>query len=214
MEQNMNFFYVFINIKGALYTADWIKFNQCALQEDQDITSKAELDTILKKHPDWNRFYQAKVFTRSKHIRKICPDNVESLNRLIDDLKLDYNVNLIVTSDKWKDAFDIKAIPALVKNGLNYKDLVIDKTSNKAKSTTDGIKNYLEQVGNPQNYLIIDYTEEIAKNFDQNKVIIVDQYATGLNNELVDNYLDSVEEMNYVENNNLEYDNEISYVVE
>ena len=36
-----------------------------------------------------------------------------------------------------------------IKNGLNYKDLIIDKTSIKYEDTADGILDYLVSVGNP-----------------------------------------------------------------
>lgn len=189
---NNRFFYVFVNIKGALYTADWVKFTQSAIQEHEDPTYRENVNMLLKKHPEWSKYYHSQGYNRSKSIRKICPNNIDSLNRLLDDLKLDYDVNLVITSPKWKDSFDIKTLPALVKNGLNYKNLVIDKTNNRDEDICSGIKSYLTQVGNPDTYIVIDYQDNVCSSFDSNKIIKVDQYSSGLNNTLVDEYLDSV----------------------
>ena len=49
---------------------------------------------------------------------------------------------------------------------------------------------YLRQVGNPNNYLVIDFEDSVINNFDSDKVIIVNQFGNGLTDELVDNYLD------------------------
>ncbi len=190
MERDNRFFYVFINVKGALYTKDWIKFVQASiLQEEPEY--KEVVDKMLSKHSEWTKYYHAKGYNRTKHIRKICPYNVSSLNRLLDDLKLDYDVNLVITTPKWKEMFDLKTIPALVKNGLNYKNLIIDKTDIKEDNIATSIKSYLSQVGNPNNFIVIDYDTDVLKVFDNDKVINVDQFAGGLTDELVDSYLDS-----------------------
>ncbi len=191
MKTNTKFYYIFINIKGALYTADWIKFIQSAVDQDNP-EYKGVLDKMLAKHPDWMGYYKAQGYTKSKSIRKICPYNIDSLNRLIDDLKLDYGVNLVITSQKWKDGFDMKTVPALVKNGLNYKELNIDKTDTFAHDTVDGIHQYLSQVGNPDTYVVVDYDDEVCSAFDHSKVIKVDQFHNGLDDKSVDEYLDSL----------------------
>ena len=190
METNNRFFYIFLNIKGALYTADWVKFIQSANLSSQGEEYQLVLNKMLNSHKEWNKFYNNKGYLKQKHIRKICPYNVMALNRLLDDLKLDYDVNLVITSNKWKESFDLKTLPSLVKNGLNYSGLIIDKTEN-ISDTTEGIKKYLMQVGNPNNYLVIDYQDSVLNNFDNANVIRVDQHQDGLTNELVDDFLDS-----------------------
>jgi len=159
--------------------------------QHEETEYKEVIDKMLDKHSNWTKYYHAKAYNRTKHIRKICPYNVESLNRLLDDLKLDYNVNLVITTQKWKELFDIKTIPALVKNGLNYKNLIIDKTDIKEENTVNGIKTYLKQVGNPTNYLVIDYEDSVITAFASDKTLKVDQFNHGLTDELIDNYLDS-----------------------
>ena len=201
MESNNQFFYVFLNIKGALYTADWVKFIQASCMEMDDSSYSTTVKKLITKHPEWNKYYKNGSYLKQKHIRKICPYNVMALNRLLDDLKLDYNVNLVITSHKWKDSFDLKTIPSLVKNGLNYSNLIIDKTSSRIEDVADGILDYLTHVGNPNNYLIIDYQDSVLRKFEDYKTIKVDQYELGLEASTVDNYLDNIadlcEENNY-----------------
>ena len=117
-----------------------------------------------------------------------------SLNRLIDDLQYDYNVNVVITSNKWKDYFDLKTLPALVKNGLQYKDIVIDKTPIVNDNKIQEISKYLTQIKNTENYVILDSNEELKAEFGDDKVILVDKYHFGLTDELVDNYLDMMSE--------------------
>ena len=199
METNNNFFYIFLNIKGALYTADWVKFIQSAnLQNEPEY--KASLEKLLITHKDWTKFYNQQAYLKPKHIRKICPYNVMALNRLIDDLKLDYDINLVITSDKWKESFDLKTIPALVKNGLNYSGIVLDKTDNYISDTKEGIFKYLRQVGNPTNFLVIDYQDCVLSGFDESNTLKVDQYKNGLTDEIVDNFLDSRCDEEFIEN--------------
>ena len=198
MEQDKKFFYIFIDIKGALYTADWVKFIQAANLCQDDQTYAEELDKQLHRHAEWKEYYTKGLYTRSKHIRKICPYNVMSLNDLIFDLQFDYNVNLVITTPKWKEYFDLKTLPALVRNGLNFKDIIIDKTPNINDDRAAEISKYLTQVGNPSNYLIIDSDEAIKRQFGEDKVMIVDKYHTGLNKAVVDQFLDDLDEAEYV----------------
>ncbi|MBQ4558502.1 MAG: hypothetical protein IJA61_03920 [Clostridia bacterium] len=190
---NKRFFYIFLDIKGVLYTADWIKFIQASGLSD-DIQYKAELDRLLAEHPDWKEFYDKGGYNRPKNVRKICPYNMMSLNRLIEDLQYDYNVNLVITSTKWKEYFDLKTLPALVKNGLQYKDIVIDKTPIINEDKTFEIRKYLTQVRNTEDYVILDSDERLLNEFDNEKVILVDKHHSGLTDELVDNYLDMMSE--------------------
>jgi len=190
---NKRFFYIFLDIKGVLYTADWIKFIQASGLSD-DIQYKAELDRLLAEHPDWKEFYDKGGYNRQKNVRKICPYNMMSLNRLIEDLQYDYNVNLVITSTKWKEYFDLKTLPALVKNGLQYKDIVIDKTPIINEDKTFEIRKYLTQVRNTEDYVILDSDERLLNEFDNEKVILVDKHHSGLTDELVDNYLDMMSE--------------------
>ncbi|MBE5735030.1 MAG: hypothetical protein E7361_01080 [Clostridiales bacterium] len=189
MERDKKFYYIFINIKGALYTADWIKFTQSAVMAEEDHEYTKTVHSMLEKHPEWNSYYKTRMYMRSKHIRKICPYNVEALNTLIDELSDNYDINLVVTSHKWKELFDIKTIPALVKNGLDYNHIVLDKTDTRIEDTTKGIKDYLAQVGNPSNYLVIDYQKELEDSFPSDKLILCEERKSGLNEELVNLYL-------------------------
>ncbi len=201
MEQQKKFFYIFIDIKGALYTSDWVKFIQAANLQHEDTSYAEELDRQLHKHPQWKEYYAKELYTRSKHIRKICPYNVMSLNDLIFDLQFEYNVNLVITSTKWKECFDLKTLPSLVKNGLQFKDIIIDKTPNIRDNRIEEISKYLAQVGNPNNYLIIDSDEAIRQHFGDDKVLIVDKYSSGLNKNIVDKFLDDLDEAEYEQSN-------------
>ncbi len=189
MERDKQFFYIFLNIKGALYTADWIKFTSSAVMAEEDNEYQATLDEMLLKHPDWNSYYRSRLFLRSKNIRKICPYNVEALNTLLNELKDNYDINLVITSQKWKEMFDLKTIPALVKNGLDYSGIVLDKTDIREEDTAMSIRQYLAQVGNPSNYLVIDYQNSLAKDFASDKLILCEERKTGLDKKSVIDYL-------------------------
>lgn len=197
------FFYIFVDIDNVFNSLDWVRFTKSALISTTDLFDKTDeerkkygkyVTKSLTKHPEWQEFYDNKEFIKSKYIRNISPFNVNNFNLLIEKINERFNVNVIFTSSDWRDGFDMKTIPALVKNGFNYKSITIDKTS-KATTKCEEILNYMNEIKviniKSKNYIIIDSNcKDLEKFPPQNLINTSEEF--GLTEEIVNEIIKKV----------------------
>ena len=119
------------------------------------------------------------------------PDSIVALNYLIEKLKSNYEVELVISST-WRSNMK-HTLKALKNNGLNFDGLKINKTIQCGDPCYRGEKEilvYLNEKEEKENYVIIDDEMfDYEKHFSMDKIIKTDLFKDSLRKYMVDDFL-------------------------
>ena len=161
----MKNFYIFLDIDGVLYDSDYIV---------------REMDSGRMK--------------KGSFICKFKPESMQALNLLIKNLKINYNVNLIISST-WRANMSFTT-KTLYDNGLIF-DGNIDRTPIYDPSRRgEQILDFLKDKENFDFVIIDDEMFDFKKYFSNEKIIKCDMFYSSLSLEMVENFLNLMKKTN------------------